>query len=141
MTTFKIEIQENGVSVLESEMLYDAQGNPVPQPGNRKAIGIGDFPDTATYQTRVKQMLEGIYGTNLASLVSENAMVKNHRNQLQSELTQVKAQRDQLDTLKDQLEVQKATLEAEKAQLQAENAALRAQIPANPSGQGGNPNA
>ena len=137
-TKFKLELSENGVSIQESEQLFDGNGSPVSQSNFRRAIGIGDFGgDTEAFKVSVQSTLESIYGAGLAAIVAENTAVRQANTIAEQARTSALQERDNARAERDAAKAERESIRAELNIAQAEIADLRRQIPDNP-GNGGN---
>lgn len=97
MNKFEVVLKGNSVRLIEYQVLYDQDGNPVKTSKHSKAIGIGDFKgDKAKYKAKVKGFLETAYGNNLAELVSENVALIGSEDYLKEELKKEQARGIQL---------------------------------------------
>ena len=75
MSRFKIEITENGVSVLTRKIqtLFDDAGNPVEvdQGNHRQAIGVEDFETVEEFRTAIDALCVSIFGKNISDAVAD----------------------------------------------------------------------
>lgn len=71
MSKFRIELTENGVSILtqKTQILYDEAGNPVeiPQGNHRQAIGVKDFDTVEEFQQAIQDLTGSVIGTDFAT--------------------------------------------------------------------------
>lgn len=88
MNKYEVTLKDNGAKLMEYQVLYDSEGNPVKTSKHSRAIGIGDTKgDMALYRSRVKALLETAYGTNLANIVSNNAALLVAKQALEMDLS------------------------------------------------------
>ena len=97
----KIEyIPGAGINILatKSRTLFDENGVPVQtEKRERIAVGIGDFADEAQFKAKVKNVLSGFAGAQVADLLTELAAEKEKVRKLQIDLSDVIRQRDAKD--------------------------------------------
>ena len=125
MSKFKIELTENGVSILAKKQrtLFDADGNEVviDEGNHRGAIGLGDFPDLASFQAAVAEMIEGNFGKTLADGIAD---IKAGADKT-AELT---VERDTIQAEKDAIEAERVKEKGDKDKAMADLAAAQAEV-------------
>lgn len=100
--SWKMNIDENGISikVTPTKQYIDPDTGDTVEvataPGNRRAIGMGDYPDKASFQAAIEGFVTDTLGTGVAQTLANVAADRAELDSLKQEVQTLKQERDKL---------------------------------------------